>query len=353
MQPSKLVRNLSVALACSIASLISTAQAQTTATTDPVGFITLNIAGTGGAGANKISFKGLGLTRPVEYQGSAETSAQATNFIVDDQATWTTGQFEGANGSFFVEITSGTAAGTTYDVVSTDAATKKITLAQNLANGVANGTTFKVRKHWTITAVFGASNTAGLTGGEDTSTADQLLIWNGTGYTVYYYQELPPALGGTGWRSAANAFADAGGTSVYPDDGLVVKRISASNVNLVVMGAVKTGSTSFPIQSGINIVSNVYAAPMTLDSCGIVASGLTAGEDTSTADQVLLWNGSGYDVYYFQDLPPALGGQGWRSASNAFTDAGATSIGVGTSIVVKRSLGGAFDWKIPQHPATL
>ena len=40
------------------------------AMTDPVGFITLGITGTGG-GAAKYSFKGLGLTRSVDYQGSA------------------------------------------------------------------------------------------------------------------------------------------------------------------------------------------------------------------------------------------------------------------------------------------
>ena len=70
---TQFLRRLSVALIGSIAALTTPViLAQTTATTDPVGFITLNVAGTGGAVTNQLSFEGLSLTRPVEYQGSAE-----------------------------------------------------------------------------------------------------------------------------------------------------------------------------------------------------------------------------------------------------------------------------------------
>src|SRR6266511_5342298 len=61
--------------------------AQTTATTDPVGFITLTVAGASGGATSAISFKGLSLTRAIEYQGSAETVG--TNTLVDNEATWT------------------------------------------------------------------------------------------------------------------------------------------------------------------------------------------------------------------------------------------------------------------------
>jgi uncharacterized protein (TIGR02597 family) len=330
------------------------ASAQTTATTDPVGFITLKVAGTDGATSSKISFNGLGLTRPIEYQGAAETVG--ANTLIDNEATWTENQFNGANGKYFVEITTGAAAGTTYDVAATSAATKTITLAQNLGANVANGATFKVRKHWTISSVFGNANESGLQGGEDLSAADQILIWNGAGYNAYYYQTLPPAAGGTGWRSGTDVFADAGTAVVYPEDGLVLKRFQAQPVNVILTGAVKMGQTSIPIQSGVNIVSNVYAAPITLQSSQLYkadGSRLTAGEDATSADQVQLWNGSGYTVYYYQSLPPAAGGTGWRSGSDVFTDAGSTPIPVGTSFLVKRTNGGAFDWAVPQHPASL
>lgn len=323
--------------------------AQTTAVTDPVGFITLNVAGTGGAGGSSLSFRGLGLTRPVEYQGSAE-SVTATS-LTDNDATWVDNQFNGPNGSYFLEITSGPGAGTTYDITATTAANKTVALGQNLATGVVAPVTFKIRKHWTIAAVFGPANEAGLQGGTSTS-ADQLLLWNGTGYDIFYYQTS--GLGGTGWRQAGAPSVDAGGTKLVMEELLLLKRGQATAVNVILMGAVKIGQTSVPVFGGNNFLGNVYAAPMSLQSSGIYtgnpATGL-AGGSSVTADQILLWNGTGYDIYYFQTS--GLGGTGWRRAGAPSTDASATALPVGSGFIVKRTNAGNFNWVIPQHPATL
>jgi uncharacterized protein (TIGR02597 family) len=320
--------------------------AQTTATTDPVGFITLNVAA-GNTTSGKLTFTGLGLTQQVAYQGNLESVT--TNSITDNDATWTTDQFDGANGKYYVELTSGTGLGTTYDISTTTAHT--ITLAQNLAGGVVNGDTFKIRKHWTIASVFGANDESGL-GGGNSSTADQILLFNGTGYDVYFYQ-LDAQIG-NGWRSANDLFTDASGTVLYPEEGIIVKRKQASAVNVVLMGSVKAGQTSFPIFAGTNIVSNIYAAPMTLGDSGLFtnnsATGVATG-NSSTADQILIYNGTGYDVYFYQ--VDAQIGNGWRSANDLFTDASSTQIPVGASIIVKRKGATGFNWVIPQHPATL
>ncbi|MHA3773885.1 TIGR02597 family protein [Verrucomicrobiota bacterium sgz303538] len=345
MKPSRTgLQHLAAAL-LTLAPVGASLHAQTTATTDPVGFITLNVDGTGGTAQSKLSFKGLGLTRPVEYQGSAETVG--TNTLTDNEATWTDNQFNGQNGAYYVEIASGTGAGTTYDISATAAGTKTITLAQNLGAGITGGVTFKIRKHWTLASIFGAANEAGL-GSGNVQTADQVLIYNGQGYDIYYYQQ--DSLAGNGWRKAGNPAQDVGSTTIYPDDGVVIKRQQSSPVNIVLMGAVKTGQSSIPVFPGTNILSNVYAAPMTLVSSQLFtnnpATGVAAG-DSSTADQVLLWNGSSYDTYYY------LTGSGWRNSTNAAQDAGTTSIPVGTSIIIKRKGAAGFDWKAPQHPATL
>jgi len=345
-------QSLRLAAALALASAAS-ALAQTTATTDPVGFITLNIAGTGGTSSTAISFKGLGLTRPVEYQGAAE--AVTANTVTDDQATWTDNQFNGANGAFYLEISSGPGAGTTYDITATSAANKRITLAQNLATGItaspASPVSFKIRRHWTIASVFGANNEGGLGAGQDASTADVIQLWNGVGYDGFYYQS-GAAIGGVGWRSPSDVFANAGGRVIYPDDGLVIRRKQSGAAAVVLMGAVKTGQTSFPIQPGTNIVANACAAPVTLGSSGLQASGLAAGGDASAADLVLIWNGQGYEGYYYQSGSP-IGGVGWRSGSDVFADASGTQIPVGAAVIIKRRLPNGFDWKLPQHPANL
>ena len=77
---------------------------QTSGNSDPAGFLSVSVNGTGGAGPNRTTYLGLGLTRAVAYQRTA--NAIGPNSITDSAATWTTDQFAGANGPHFVEITS-------------------------------------------------------------------------------------------------------------------------------------------------------------------------------------------------------------------------------------------------------
>ena len=48
-----------------------------------------------------------------------------------------------------------------------------------------------------------------------------------------------------------------------------------------------------------------------------------AGGNSSTADQVLIYNGTGYSIYFYQI--DARIGNGWRNVNDLFTDVGATN----------------------------
>jgi uncharacterized protein (TIGR02597 family) len=325
-----------------------------TATTDPVGFITLTVNGAS-AGTTALSFKALGLARQVEYQGNAEQVG--ANSLTDNDATWTDNQFNGANGAYYLEITGPTGAsgiGTTYDITGTTAATHTVTLAQNLAAGVTTGATFRIRKHWTIAAVFGAANEGGLAGGTST-TADTIRIYNTAGvYTAYYYST---AAGDVGWRktdaSGVEQSGDQSGVVIYPDDGLVIARQQASAANIVLMGAVKTGQTSSPISSGLNFVANPYAAPMTLGDSGLYTGDPNTGVKSggaSNADLVRIYNGTGYDSYFYSS--GGLAGVGWRKVSGGTADQANVQIPVGASVIIQRQGATGFNWVAAQHPAS-
>ena len=58
------------------------------------------------------------------------------------------------------------------------------------------------------------------------------------------------------------------------------------------------------------------------------------GGTALTADQVLLWNGAGYDTYYYQTA--GLGGTGWRKVGAAQTDASGTLIYPTVPVLIKR-----------------
>lgn len=340
MNPSVLSRT-AIAAAVFVAS--STLAFADTATTDPVGFMTVNVAA--GTGTNAaLTFSGLGLTRPIEYQGSAETANTTT--LIDDQAPSGYGITVSASSPYYVEIASGTAAGTTYDIASISGTT--INLVQSLAGSVTAGVTFKVRKHWTLGTAFGVP--PALTGGAAT-TADTISIYSGSGYLTYYYKTS--GIGGTGWRSTTNTTIDEQHKVIYPDDGLIISHKAATTVPVVVTGAVKTGQSSYPVLTGLNVVTNPCAASMTLASSTIYngnnATGLAGGTAT-TADTLSIWNGNGYTTYYYKTS--GLGGNGWRSTTNTTVDEAGASIPAGAAIIVKRN-GAAFNWVIPQHPPSL
>jgi uncharacterized protein (TIGR02597 family) len=317
--------------------------------TPPSGFVTISIAGTGGVGASKLTFIGLALTRPVDYQGNLESFA--ANAVTDTQANWADDAFNGASGQHYLEITSGPNAGTLTDVVDTIAATKTVVTADDLSSKLSGGETYKIRKHWTIGSIFGSSNEAGLGGGSSV-TADQILIYNPqtSGYTIYYYQTS--GLGGTGWRAAGNPFASQTNAKVPLQQGLIIARKQSSGIEVKLFGAVKLGPTSLHVEVGTSIIGNVYpAGSLTLGNSNLYtgdpSTGLSGGSSV-TADQVLIYNSAtgGYAIYYYQTS--GLGGTGWRAAGNPFGDASATGIPLTGSVVINRKHAGAFNWVVPQ-----
>ena len=182
--------------------------AQTTATTDPVGFVTIAVAGNGGSGQPAYTFTSIGMTNAVAYQATT-TSVGGNSTIVDASSTWADNAYNGAAGviTHYVEIVSGPGAGTTYDITATDSATHTLTLSQALLSTIVSGASYKIRPHWTLAGVFGATNQGGLTGGNST-TADQIQLLRGSSLFTYYYQTS--GFGGIGWRKIVGASGVAG-----------------------------------------------------------------------------------------------------------------------------------------------
>lgn len=338
------------------------------ATTDPVGFITLNIAAAPPAG-EQLSYKALGLSRPVEYQGAAEVAANSggNSVVTDNDATWANDQFNppaatADTATYYLEIarpaglaTAVPGEGTTFDILATDSATKTITLAGNLPTGVAGSSsvTFKIRKYWTIGDVFGAANEAGLGAGAQGEADDVMIYSPQTGQFNNYYYRLG-GIGGSGWRNS-NTGAVATNQKIYPEDGVLVRRRQTGDLNVTLAGAVKTGTTSSAVFSGINVLGNVYATAMTLGSSGLYTgdanTGVLGGAQ-GEADDVLIYDQEthAYRTYYYRI--GGIGGSGWRSSDDG-SIATDVSIAAGSAIVVRRRGATGFNWVAPQHPTLL
>jgi len=135
---------------------------------------------------------------------------------------------------------------------------------------------------------------------------DQVLTWNGGGYTTYTYY------GATyGWLDGS--FQPAGSTVITAGNGLWVKSAGAS-IDAITSGEVPdTASIDVSVIVGLNMIANPYPVALALAD---IPAGITAN------DIVYIWNGGGYAAYTYYGAT-----YGWLDGS--FQPAGAVEIGVG------------------------
>ena len=334
--------------------LISSFLSAVTVSTDPVGFITLTIKGTDtsdGLSAVSVPMLSASLHSGVVYDVDGQT-------ITDNNASWSTGDFATAdpngNPSHYIEITNhsdDTKVGLIYEITASDGDNKTLTIAEDAAT--LNGASYTVRKCRTLGDIFGDENESGLTAGSS-SAADIIykvgVDGNGSlAWQIYYFQEAPIFAGGNGWRQLGKSSSvDMKDVGVFPDEGLIIKRRSGSDVSVTLTGSVKTSNSRTSIQTGFNLVSLSYPVDVTLDNLGLYnadGSLLSAGS-TSTADRIYYVNDAGqFDIYYYQQAPIFAGGNGWRKlGASSSADQKDSVIPAGRSIVVLRRDNASIVW---------
>ena len=286
------------ALACGFAS------ATTTAYTTPVGYVTTAIP------ANVFTFVGLTVHNPTISAGvlasASATPKSVTVTGVDFVALL------GAPGTttYILEL----ADGTILEVINWTAAGVLDTVDDITGKVVAGTTTYKLRRASTVSDVFGATNSAGLTpsvDGDYTKNTDLAYVFiDGAMKIVYYFND---GAGTTGWYDSDNNDA-----SKYPlvyADGFYIKRTAGSTINLVTTGEVKQAPTSGVVNHSWNYMSSVAPAGLTLGTSGL-QNFLTPSADgiyTENCDNVYLYTPTFAICYYYND---GAGTVGWYDSNN-------------------------------------
>jgi uncharacterized protein (TIGR02597 family) len=306
--------------------------------TDPVGFITLNIAG---GSPSQVSYLGLGMVRVQKVQSII--TAHSGTVLTDSSQTWTNNQFNGTGNAHFVELLNGNGAGRVADIVATGP--NSITTSIDFGTDVVPGTTtYRIRPDWTLATVFGATNDVGFGTGLSATTADNVLVFDPVtkAYTTYYFRT------GAGWRLSTDPFTDKSNAVLDFEGGVITIRRNAVSLSSKLVGAVKLGKTSIPIATGANIVGNVYPITnLTLNASNLFttnsATGFQDGLSATSADDLLVWTGTTYLTYYFRT------GAGWRTSTDPFTDRGTVAIPMAQSVVIQRNGSRSnFLWMVPQ-----
>lgn len=277
-------------------------QAQTSVSTDPVGFVCTDLPATG------FTYFGVNLTK-APVLTSATTALDADEVAVGVDLSMLDG-----NNSYSMDITSGTYEGYSAEIASW--ASQTLTLSEDIEAGGVNpgdfdGSRVVIREIPTIASVFGATNSAGLKPGTFGS-ADLIYIYTPSGFEKYYY--FPGGFGQpAGWRDEAGDLA--GSTAIHFGDGLVIETRDTALKKIVISGNVKRGPTNVPILEGFNLVAN--PSPVQ-GSHTLASSGLSAGLEAGTAgsaDIVYIPSASGgFDTYYY--FPGGFGQTaGWREVT--------------------------------------
>ncbi len=275
---------------------------QTTAYTTPVGYVTESLQ------PNRFNLLGITVQNPTLVAGvlDSATAISVTDAAVDFVAALTAGQ------KYVLEINNGSGKGT-VQVISAWTATTLTTPDNISASITPNVTTYSVRKASTVSDIFGATNSAGLTATPDGdfSVVDQILILNDAGSfdTVYYVND---GAGTEGWFDADGLDA-ANNIIAYPD-GFYVKRVAGSPISLVVSGEVKKVGTNGVLSPGFNYLGGVAPVGLTLGNSGLQNFITpTPDGDFSVVDNVLipLPTGAFQTTYYVND---GAGTEGWFDA---------------------------------------
>jgi uncharacterized protein (TIGR02597 family) len=306
-----------------------------TVTTPVVGGITLNLA----AGTN---FVGFALQPILELQTEVTIHATQRNRVfLPSTVTLTDGQYgSGAQATHVVEfIDAGVAEGMHLVIAQTIATGRELVLTGSVNAAVADGAKVRIWRLWTLGDVFGATNTAGLLGGATSGAADLVMVPSGTDFVRYFYST--GGAQGTGWRLASGGTVDQAGVRLPFGGGLVIQTLASRA--LVLAGQVKTGKTRVTLQTGRNYVANLCpvnaggslpsAAGLTLSNSGM-QSFLTAGKVSALADLVLIWNGTGYNQFYY--ATGGLVGTGWRRVGAGSTDQGSVPMPDGAFVIQRR-----------------
>jgi len=302
---------------------------------DPVGFITLTAEGTSGSGQ---SFLGLGMTQILANRG-AITGIAGPAITVNN--TLTAGQFNSiaAGAQFFIEFLNGANPGLQDDVVSNNATTV-FTAADDSAN-ITGATLYKIFPHWSLNSVFGTTDQAGLAPG---AAGDTILVPNPLtqGINTYFYSTGGKA--GIGWRLQGGGATDQGNVPLYNDQGIVISKTTATNLNVMLVGAVKIAPTIIPIAAGNNFIGNIYAtSAVTLTNSGLYTANPATG--MTTTDLLLIHNDvTGAIGSYFWSTG-GKAGVGWRIQGGGATDQSNVPIPLGANVVIQLATGHTgFNW---------
>lgn len=289
-------------------------------TTTPVGYINYTIAA-GTQQAPKITSAFFGLTGQPANAGATtgRISAVGASTFSCQGAGWTAGGLSAAATPYFLRITSGAAAGTTWQISTTTANTADTVTVLNLGVSLtglgitassSTGDTFELLPASTLASLFGTSlpvqgtgQAAGkLAGGTSSTVADTISVWNGAIWLTFYYDT------GLGWWKRdvdGTESANSRNNFVIRPDACVLIARKGDAVTLQHIGRAPASALKARYLAGGSAGVGMFPITTTLGALnlqslsGWVGVASTNGQNVGAADHVSVWDGSAWLSFYY------------------------------------------------------
>jgi hypothetical protein len=280
------------------------------------------------------------MVQPVLYAGTV--SSLQNTALTDTNASWSASEFGNGGIAAYAEFNNGAMA----DIASVPTS-KSLSMAGSL-NGVASpGDAYRIRGQFTIASLFGTNNETGLQSGGNTAQADNVMVLipqTQQTLTIFYYDDGV----NRGWLTADYTPADS--MVIYPEEGLLVRRVAAGDRDVYLCGPIKTGVTVAPVQPGYNLVGTLKSlSPEPLSALNLYTgdptTGLASGGNTVDSDTLLVVQPDGTTATYFY-YKDNQGNEGWLDAN--YNLSANVLINAGTSLFIHRHpTSPGFNWLIP------
>lgn len=245
------------------------------ASTDPLGFYAVKIAGRPENGPPARTYFGLQLLPALKFAGQA-VAVNGNRMSFSNPA----GAVADPDRTLYLHVTDGAGQGFISDITGFDG--NDVICEDNLAPWITPGVMVKIRPHPHLSDIFGADNRFGLGSGTDAAGADNVVIWDPAAQQeqVYYFHSVRNR-----WEKRS-VDADAGKTRLTYPYGLYIVRRSTGGKRISLSGEIGYEPVLLPVRQGANVFSLPVNLSASLDNL-IASTGpfaIEKGRNASRAD---------------------------------------------------------------------
>ena len=150
-------------------------------------------------------------------------------------------------------------------------------------------------------------NKDALVAGAAPATADQIQVWDGSKFSIYFYRAYKATNPNKFTLGPAWVNIDSLGTpttdTVQRGFGVWFARPTEQPAtNITVSGSINAAPKTHDIAAGFNMISSAFPTAIALNNGPIdwVECGAVAGAAPATADQIQVWDGSKFSIYFYR-----------------------------------------------------